>query len=128
MSSNQAIGHLKVNQKRLWGTLHHTAQWGAREDGGIKHLALTPEDKAVGKRFVDSTRSLGCNVKIDEMGNIFAIRNGKSRKLPPTGTGSHLGTQPAGGRYDGILGVQAGVEILRLLNEINMRRMCHWQW
>lgn len=67
--------------------------------------------------FVSETEKLGCHVKIDEMGNLFAIRPGKNPSLAPIGVGSHLDTQPAGGKYDGILGVQSGIEILRVLNE-----------
>jgi acetylornithine deacetylase/succinyl-diaminopimelate desuccinylase-like protein len=66
---------------------------------------------------VETTKSLGCNVTIDEMGNIFAIRPGRNNDAPPTYAGSHLDTQPEGGRYDGILGIHAGVEMLRVLKD-----------
>ncbi|OAP64703.1 hypothetical protein AYL99_00675 [Fonsecaea erecta] len=108
---------LTVNQQRLWDTLHHTAQWGATPEGGVRRLTLTPEDKAVRDWFVDTVQQYGATVKIDEMGNLFAIRPGQNNDIAPIGIGSHLDTQPAGGRYDGILGVQAGVEILKVLHE-----------
>jgi len=67
--------------------------------------------------FVAEAKKYGCSVKIDQMGNIFAIRRGRNNDVPPVGIGSHLDTQPAGGRYDGILGVLAGLEILKVLEE-----------
>ncbi|KAF2092814.1 amidase [Rhizodiscina lignyota] len=107
------------NQSRLWDTLHHTAQWGATPDGGVRRLTLTPEDKAVREWFVQHAEEIGAAVKIDQMGNLFAIRPGRNNSMPPIGIGSHLDTQPAGGRYDGILGVQAGIEALKVLKENN---------
>lgn len=111
------IAALSVNQQRLWDTLHHTAQWGDSKDGGVRRLALTKEDQAVREWFVNEAQKYGATVKVDEMGNIFAIRKGRNNELPLIGIGSHLDTQPAGGRYDGILGVQAGLEILKVLHE-----------
>ncbi|KAH8694053.1 hypothetical protein BGW36DRAFT_301520 [Talaromyces proteolyticus] len=108
---------LAVNRQRLWDTLHYTAQWGDSKDGGVRRLALTEEDKAVREWFVQEAQKYGATVKVDEMGNLFAIRPGQNNDLPPIGIGSHLDTQPAGGRYDGILGVQAGLEILKVLHE-----------
>lgn len=83
----------------------------------MRRLALTHEDKAVRKWFADEAQKSGATVIIDEIGNQFAVRTGQNNDLPPIGIGSHLDTQPAGGRYDGILGVQAGLEILRVLHE-----------
>jgi N-carbamoyl-L-amino-acid hydrolase len=108
---------LSINQTRLWDTIHHTAQWGATPEGGVRRLALTDLDKSVREWFVTEAKQYGCSVKIDQMGNIFAIRRGRNNDIPPIGIGSHLDTQPAGGRYDGILGVQAGLEILKVLEE-----------
>ncbi|OAP57656.1 hypothetical protein AYL99_08394 [Fonsecaea erecta] len=116
-TTQTTIPSYTVNKDRLWKTIHDTAQWGATPDGGIRRLALTDTDKAVREWFVSTTQSLGCTVKVDEMGTLFATRAGISTSLAPIGIGSHLDTQPAGGRYDGILGVQAGVEILRVLEE-----------
>lgn len=107
-----------IDQSRLWDTLHHTAQWGAFE-GGVRRLALTDEDRSVRDWFTDAAKHAGCHVKVDKMGNQFAVRAGQNNSLPPIGIGSHLDTQPAGGRYDGILGVQAGLEIVRALNDQN---------
>jgi N-carbamoyl-L-amino-acid hydrolase len=119
-ASNQHVqsgSGLSVNQTRLWETIHHTAQWGATPEGGVRRLALTDLDKSVREWFVAEAKKYGCAVKIDQMGNIFAIRRGRNNDIPPIGIGSHLDTQPAGGRYDGILGVQAGLEILKVLEE-----------
>jgi len=113
----QSGSGLSVNQTRLWETIHHTAQWGATPEGGVRRLALTDLDKSVREWFVAEAKKYGCAVKIDQMGNIFAIRRGRNDDIPPIGIGSHLDTQPAGGRYDGILGVQAGLEILKVLEE-----------
>ncbi|KAJ9602290.1 hypothetical protein H2200_013145 [Cladophialophora chaetospira] len=116
-AADSSVPSYRVNEKRLWESVHDTAKWGATPDGGIRRLALTDLDKAIREWFVSTVKFLGCNTKVDEMGNIFATRPGKSSSLPPIGIGSHLDTQPAGGRYDGILGVLAGVEILRVLEE-----------
>jgi hydantoinase/carbamoylase family amidase len=83
----------------------------------MSRLALSDADKAARDWFVSTTEALGCKVSVDAMGNIFAVRPGLRNDKPPTFAGSHLDTQPTGGRYDGILGVTAGVEMLRVLQE-----------
>lgn len=83
---------------------------------GMQRLALSDDDKRARDWFVEAVKALGCKVTIDSMGNIFAVRAGM-KDGPPTFVGSHLDTQPSGGRYDGILGVTAGVEILKVLND-----------
>ncbi|KAI7770499.1 hypothetical protein LZL87_002870 [Fusarium oxysporum] len=114
---------LKVDQSRLMETLHDTCKWGAGlkwgdnpTDTGMSRLALSDSDKTVRDWFVETTKSLGCKVTIDSIGNIFAIRPGR-KDGPPTVAGSHLDTQPTGGRYDGILGIQAGIEMLKILRD-----------
>ncbi|KAI1086301.1 amidase [Rostrohypoxylon terebratum] len=116
---------LKVRQDRLMDTLHSTCvfgpgeRWGnAAEEMGMSRLALSDSDKDVRDWFVKKTTELGCNVTIDAMGNIFAIRPGRQEGLA-TFAGSHLDTQPTGGRYDGILGVLAGIEMLTVLKDNN---------
>ncbi|TLS30443.1 hypothetical protein PpBr36_03400 [Pyricularia pennisetigena] len=124
--SKDEIASLKVNQERMMKTLHDTCVWGTGKrwgsgptETGMSRLALTDSDKQVRDWFVETVKDLGCRVKVDSMGNIFAIR----RSLPPgshwatTFAGSHLDTQPTGGRYDGILGMMAGIEMLRVLKE-----------
>lgn len=83
----------------------------------MARLSLDDSDKAVRDWFIKSAESLGCKVSVDEMGNIFAVRPGKNNDAPPIMMGSHLDTQPTGGRYDGILGVLGGLEVLKVLNE-----------
>ncbi|APA16281.1 hypothetical protein sscle_16g110510 [Sclerotinia sclerotiorum 1980 UF-70] len=117
---------IKVNRERLWRELHYTCQWGKGErwgveetDKGMSRLALSYADKLARDWFVETMKELGCDVKIDAMGNIFAIRPGR-KEAPATYAGSHLDTQPTGGRYDGILGVHAGIEALRTMNDLGI--------
>lgn len=113
-----------LNHGRLLETIHDTSNkfgpkgvWGKKQnETGVCRLALSDEDKGVKDWFVTETKKLGCEVKIDLLGNIFAIYPGKKEGLP-TAIGSHLDTQPTGGRYDGILGVLSGLEILRTFKE-----------
>lgn len=79
-------------------------------------LTLSDDDKKVRDWFVTEMESLGCSVTVDEMGNLFAVRPGK-KEGPPTAMGSHLDTQPTGGRYDGILGVMSAIEAMRTIHE-----------
>ncbi|OIW32956.1 amidase [Coniochaeta ligniaria NRRL 30616] len=121
--SDADIGRLKVNQKRLMEDLHHTCTWGTGKKWGrqaiftgMTRLALSDDDKRARDWFVQTTRNLGCDVTVDSMGNTFAVRPGR-RDGPPTCAGSHLDTQPTGGRYDGILGIHAGVEMLKVFED-----------
>ena len=83
----------------------------------MSRLALSDADKQARDWFVDTAKALGCEVVIDEMGNTFAVRPGRRSDAAPIYAGSHLDTQPAAGRYDGILGVLAAVEMLKILND-----------
>src|SRR5690348_10235632 len=83
----------------------------------MDRLALNDDDKKVREWLVREAKSLGCEVKVDQMGNIFCVRPGKANDRPPVMMGSHLDTQPTGGRYDGILGVISGLEVLRTLHD-----------
>jgi N-carbamoyl-L-amino-acid hydrolase len=109
--------NLRVDGDRLWSTLMETAAFGATAKGGLRRLALSPEDAAVRRWFVAACEAAGCEVTIDELGDIFARRPGADPSLPPIAIGSHLDTQPTGGRFDGILGVLAGLEVVRALND-----------
>ncbi|KAG9583757.1 N-carbamoyl-L-amino acid hydrolase, partial [Aureobasidium melanogenum] len=91
----------------------------APTETGMSRLALSDTDKQARDWFAETTKSLGCTVIVDAMGNQFAIREGL-KEGPPTVAGSHLDTQPTGGRYDGILGVTAGIEMLRTLHDNNI--------
>lgn len=117
---------LSVKANRLLDTIHETAnlfgakgKWGDHfNETGVCRLALSDEDKGVRDWFVGEVTKLGCKVKIDQLGNIFAIYPGKNEGKP-TAIGSHLDTQPTGGRYDGIYGVLSGLEVLRTMKENN---------
>ncbi|KAF2851015.1 amidase [Plenodomus tracheiphilus IPT5] len=120
--NEEHLKDLKVNQVRLMEDIHYTAQWGTGErwgdketETGMSRLALSDADKAARDWFVQTTEALGCKVIVDSMGNTFAVRPGIRNDKPPTFVGSHLDTQPSGGKYDGVLGVTAGVEMLRVL-------------
>jgi N-carbamoyl-L-amino-acid hydrolase len=108
---------LRVNGKRLQNTLEEMAKIGATPGGGVQRLTLTDEDKQARDLFVNWLKELNLEVTIDEMGNIFGQRPGKNNDLPPVMSGSHIDSQPKGGRFDGILGVMGPLEVLRTLNE-----------
>ncbi len=108
---------IKANGVRLWNTLMEMAKIGPGECGGNRRLALTDEDIEGRKLFQKWAADAGCTIRQDTMGNIFARRDGKSRDKAPVLSGSHLDTQPAGGRFDGILGVLGALEAVRSLND-----------
>jgi N-carbamoyl-L-amino-acid hydrolase len=112
---------LLANEKRLWSSLMDMAEIGALPHGGCCRLALTDEDRAGRDRFVTWCRESGCVVRIDAVGNIYARRPGMDPERPAVATGSHLDTQPHGGRFDGIYGVLAGLEVIRSLNDADIR-------
>ena len=109
--------NLQINSDRLWGSLMEMAKIGATEKGGVCRLALTDLDRRSRDLFKGWCEAAGCSVTIDPMGNMFARRPGRNDRLPPIGTGSHLDSQPTGGRFDGVYGVLAGLEVLRTLND-----------
>ncbi len=108
---------LSINAGRLWHAIMETASFGRTAKGGICRLTLSDEDRQVRDWFVSACESLDCTVMIDEMGNIFARRSGKDNSRPPIAMGSHLDTQPSGGKFDGITGVLSGLEVLHTLND-----------
>lgn len=108
---------LEINPERLWESLERSAEIGRFRDVGLRRLALSAEDKQMRDLFVEWAKAAGCTVEIDRLGNIFARRPGTDPSLPPVAIGSHLDTQICGGRYDGILGVLCGLEIVRTLND-----------
>ena len=110
----------RVNGERLWASLMEMAQIGATEKGGVSRLALTDEDLRGRDLFVQWCEEAGCSIRVDAMGNIFARRAGRHAHLAPVLTGSHGDSQPFGGKYDGIYGVLAGVEVLRTLNDLGI--------
>lgn len=106
-----------IDAERLWQSLMLMAEIGATAGGGCNRQALTDEDRAGRDLLRRWCEEAGCRVDIDAMGNMFARRPGRRNDLPAVATGSHLDTQPSGGRFDGVLGVLAGLEVVRTLNE-----------
>ena len=107
--------NLVINPQRLWDSIMETAAFGGTVKGGIKRLTVSDEDKRVRDWFKAQCEALGCTVKVDSMGNMFATRAGRRKDLLPIALGSHLDTQPTGGKFDGVLGVLGALEALRTL-------------
>ena len=107
---------LLINSDRLKNELEIFASYGRTENNGVTRLSLSPEDISVRNYFVSRCEEMGMNIKIDDMGTIYATLAGNSRN-PPVVIGSHLDTVKKGGRFDGVLGVVAGIEIMRTLVE-----------
>ncbi len=110
----------RVNGDRLWRRLNTMAAVGKTPNGGVCRLALTDIDKAGRDLFVEWCEAAGCSVAVDQIGNIFARRPGKNNELSPVLTGSHLDSQPTGGRFDGVYGVLAGLEVIETLNDLGI--------
>ena len=113
--------NLGINQDRLWVSLMEMARIGATDRGGVNRQALTDLDRDGRDLFVSWCEAQSCTVRVDRMGNIFARRAGADDSLAPVMTGSHLDTQPTGGKYDGVYGVLAGLEVLRTLDDMDHR-------
>jgi N-carbamoyl-L-amino-acid hydrolase len=111
------LQNLQIDAQRLWDCLMQTAQIGATPKGGICRLTLTDLDREVRDWFKSQCEALGCTVTIDEVGTMFARRPGKNPQLAPIAMGSHLDTQPTGGKFDGVLGVLGALEALRTLHQ-----------
>lgn len=109
--------NLSINPDRLWQTLMESADVGRTPGGGVRRLTLTDEDKAVRDLFARWVREGGYKLTIDRLGSMFARREGTDPSLAPVLVGSHLDSQAKGGRFDGPVGVIAGLEILRTLDE-----------
>jgi N-carbamoyl-L-amino-acid hydrolase len=110
--------NLKVNGERLWASLMELATIGATEKGGVCRLAASDLDGEARRLFISWCEAAGCAVTVDRIGNIVARRPGRNPDLPPVMAGSHLDTQPTGGRFDGAYGVMAGLEVVRTLNDL----------
>src|SRR5713226_8662034 len=110
--------NLTVNGERLWVSLMELARIGATAKGGVCRLAASDLDGAARHHFIRWCEEAGCTVTVDHIGNIFARRPGRNQDLSPVMAGSHLDTQPTGGKFDGAYGVMAGLEIVRTLNDL----------
>jgi len=111
------VSALRVNGDRLWSRLMQMAQIGATTQGGCNRQALTDGDMAGRMLLSQWAEAAGCRVRVDAVGNLFARRPGTQDALPVVMTGSHLDTQPTGGKFDGVYGVLAGLEVIESLND-----------
>ena len=114
------MNELRINGERLWSALMELAKIGATPKGGVKRLALTDLDKQGRDLVVGWAREAGLSITIDQIGNVFMRREGRDPSLAPIMTGSHIDTQPTGGKFDGNYGVLAGLEVVRTLNDNNI--------
>ncbi|MEC5163322.1 MULTISPECIES: Zn-dependent hydrolase [unclassified Janthinobacterium] len=114
------MSELRINGERLWAALMELAKIGATPKGGVKRLALTDLDKQGRDLVVGWGREAGLSITVDQIGNVFMRRDGSDNTLAPVVTGSHIDTQPTGGKFDGNYGVLAGLEVVRTLNEHNV--------
>lgn len=112
---------LRIDGERLWQSLMELAKIGATPKGGVKRLTLTDTDRAARDLFARWAREAGLEVAVDAIGNMFARRAGSDPSLPPVAMGSHLDSQPSGGKFDGAYGVMAGLEVLRTLNDAGIQ-------
>jgi N-carbamoyl-L-amino-acid hydrolase len=111
----------RINGSRLWTSLMDLAKIGATDKGGVKRLALTDLDRQGRDLVVEWGKQAGLAVTVDKIGNVFMRREGANPALPPIVTGSHIDTQPTGGKFDGNYGVLAGLEVVRTLNDLNIK-------
>ena len=111
------ISQLRINGQRLWDSLMELARIGATDKGGVCRLTLTDLDKQGRDLVTRWAREAGMTVTVDQIGNVFMRRAGRNNALPPIMTGSHIDTQPTGGKFDGNYGVLAGIEVVRTLND-----------
>src|SRR5258706_2856492 len=111
-----AVENLRINGERLWASLMELAQIGATPKGGVCRLTLTDLDRQGRDLVLKWAREAGMAVTIDKIGNGFMRRAGRNNALPPIITGSHIDTQPTGGKFDGNYGVLAGIEVVRTMN------------
>ncbi|WP_294609244.1 Zn-dependent hydrolase [uncultured Roseovarius sp.] len=113
--------NLRVNGDRLWDSLNEMAQIGPGVAGGNNRQTLTDEDGEGRALFQSWCEAAGCSIGVDQLGNMFARREGTDPDALPVYVGSHLDTQPTGGKYDGVLGVLGGLEIARTLNDLGIK-------
>ena len=125
------VADLAIDPQRLWSSLMELARIGATDKGGVCRLALTDLDRQGRELFVRWVEAAGCTVRVDAIGNLFARRAGTDPTRPAVATGSHIDTQPTGGKFDGNYGVLAGLEVLRTLDDAGIRtvapiEVCVW--
>ena len=113
--------NLRINPERLWSSIHELAEIGPGIAGGSNRQTVTDDDAKGRALFQKWCEAAGMNMGLDQMGTMFARREGSEPGLDPVYVGSHLDTQPTGGRYDGVLGVLGGLEVIRTLNDLDIR-------
>ncbi|MBI3698996.1 MAG: Zn-dependent hydrolase [Afipia sp.] len=123
--------NLQIDSTRLWNAIHETAKFGATPKGGVRRLTLGAEDKQVRDWFRDACEAAGCEVSVDALGTMFAVRRGRDMSKLPIAIGSHLDTQPTGGKFDGVLGTLAALEAIRAMNDAGIETeapicICNW--
>ena len=96
---SRAASNLQIDSARLWDAIHETAKFGATPKGGVRRLTLSAEDKQVRDWFRSACEAAGLEVHVDALGSMFGLRKGRDMSKPPVGLGSHLDTQPTGGKY-----------------------------
>src|SRR6516162_1585547 len=125
------LSNLQIDSARLWDAIHETAKFGATPKGGVRRLTLSAEDRQVRDWFRRACEEAGLEVHVDALGSMFGLRRGRDMSKPPIGLGSHLDTQPTGGKYDGILGTLGALEVVRTLNDAGIETeapivVCNW--
>ena len=113
--------NIRVNGERLWSSLMDLARIGATPKGGVRRITLTEEDRQGRDQFARWAREAGLKVHADAIGNLFARRAGSDPAAAPVVMGSHLDSQPSGGKFDGAYGVMAGLEVMRTVNDLGLR-------
>ena len=119
-ASAAVLPDVRVNGDRLWQSLMELAKIGATQKGGVCRLTLTDLDRQGRDLVIGWAKEASLTVTIDKIGNVFMRRAGKNNALPPIMTGSHIDTQPTGGKFDGNFGVLAGLEVIRTLNDYDI--------
>ncbi|MFN5686413.1 Zn-dependent hydrolase [Bradyrhizobium sp.] len=128
---SRAVTNLQIDSARLWDSIHETAKFGATPKGGVRRLTLSQEDRQVRDWFRKACEDAGLEVHVDTLGSMFGLRKGRDMSKPPVGLGSHLDTQPTGGKFDGILGPLGALEVIRTLNDAGIETdapLCIVNW
>ena len=128
---SRAVTNLQIDSAHLWDSIHETAKFGATPKGGVRRLTLSQEDRQVRDWFRKACEDAGLEVHVDTLGSMFGLRKGRDMSKPPVGLGSHLDTQPTGGKFDGILGTLGALEVIRTLNDAGIETdapLCIVNW
>ncbi|WP_342324135.1 Zn-dependent hydrolase [Kosakonia sp. BYX6] len=119
-SDAQTLADCRINGERLWDSLMELAKIGATPKGGCCRLTLTDLDRQGRDLVIGWGKAAGLSITIDKIGNVFMRREGRNPNLPPVVAGSHIDTQPTGGKFDGNFGVLAALEVVRTLNDLQI--------